>query len=331
MDRQIVYPGQIPLETDLLNTNRNTMLALGKLAAAIFGTGGLVNGLAVAPTSPASLDVSIGAGEIYQLANVDDTAYSSLPADTTDTVVKQGILLQPTTLACPAPSAAGFSIDYLIEAKFEESDTGSVVLPYYNASNPQQAFSGPNNTGAAQAVTRSGTVSLQAKPGIAATTGTQTAPAVDAGYIALAVVTVANGQTTITSGDITAQASSSILPQSMLATLLGAVQLSDFTGSNQALAQNGYQIFPGGLILQWGQATLTSGTVQITLPLAYPNACLIALASEGASNGWGGDVIAYGTRSKSKTGFYIDGRQIAPGGTISSPSGVVADWVSVGS
>lgn len=289
MERQIVYPSQVPLETDLLNTNRNTMLALGKLAAAIFGTGGLVNGLAVAPTSPASLDVSIGAGEIYQLANVDDTAYSSLPADTTDTVVKQGILLQPTTLACPAPSAAGFSIDYLIEAKFEELDTGSVVLPYYNASNPQQAYSGPNNTGAAQAVTRSGIVSLQAKPGIAATTGTQTAPAVDAGYIALAVVTVANGQTTITAGDITAQASSTILPQSMLATLLGAVQLSDFTGTNQLQSDNGYQKLPGGLIFQWATifspANYIGGTLYaFNFPVTFPNNCHAVIASNFGTN-----------------------------------------------
>lgn len=52
---------------------------------------------------------------------------------------------------------------------------------------------------------------LQAKAGIAATRGTQTAPAVDAGYVALAVVTVANGQSTVTSGNIVAVSSGQVL------------------------------------------------------------------------------------------------------------------------
>jgi hypothetical protein len=46
MDRQIIYPGAIPLETDLLNTNRNAMIGLSKLAAAILGTSAFLNGLA---------------------------------------------------------------------------------------------------------------------------------------------------------------------------------------------------------------------------------------------------------------------------------------------
>lgn len=320
MDRQIVYPGQIPLETDLLNTNRNTMIALGKLAAAIFGTGGIVNGLAVGPTSPASLSVSVGAGEIYQLANVDDTAYSSLPADTTDTVVKQGIQLQPATLSCPAPSTSGFSINYLIEAKFQSSDTGSVVLPYYNASNPQQAFSGPNDTGAAQAVTRAGTVSLQAKAGIAATTGTQTTPAVDAGYIALAVVTVANGQATITSGNIVAQ-SANILSSALLSQLSTAVQTSQFTGSNQSLANPGYQKLPGGLILQWGTVT-TNGTTtkSVTFPIAFPNALLADAVVPPDGN------LVAGTGATATTRTYTTKTTAG----AASASGITFNYVAVG-
>jgi hypothetical protein len=44
---------------------------------------------------------------------------------------------------------------------------------------------------------------LQVKAGIAATTGTQTTPAADAGWTGLFVVTVANDATTITSGSAT--------------------------------------------------------------------------------------------------------------------------------
>lgn len=208
MDRVINYPGQIAVETDLLKTNRNTMIAIGKLAGALFGTGGVVNGLAVGPSAPAALSVSVAPGEIYQLENVDSTAYSSLPADTTDSVVKQGIALAAQTLACAAPSTAGYSINYLIQATYQDSDTGAVALPYYNASNPTQAYSGPNNSGTPQATQRSGIVVVNAKAGTAATTGSQVTPTVDSGYIALAVVTVANGQTTITGANITQLAAS---------------------------------------------------------------------------------------------------------------------------
>jgi len=216
LDRQIIYPGQIPLETDQLFQNRATMVALGKMIGAILGTGNVVTGLSVGPNTPAALNVVVAPGEMYSLQNVDGTAYSSLPADTTHTCVKQGLSSDPVIVACPAPVTAGFSINYLIEVTFQEVDGSSVVLPYYNASNPTQAFSGPNNSGAAQSTLRQGKAVVQAKAGIAAATGTQVTPAVDAGFVAIAVVTVANGQTTITAGNIAAVTSNSVLTQSML-------------------------------------------------------------------------------------------------------------------
>ena len=39
MDRNLVYPGSIPLDTDLLSINRNAMIALGYLAQAVLGAG----------------------------------------------------------------------------------------------------------------------------------------------------------------------------------------------------------------------------------------------------------------------------------------------------
>lgn len=202
MDRQLIYPAQVPLETDLLNTNRNILSALGLLTQDVLGTTTLVAGLACTPNSPAALNVVIAPGRIYALQSLDATAYSSLAADTTHQIVKQGILLDAITLACAAPVTAGMSINYLIEATYQDADTTPVTLLYYNASNPAQAYSGPNNSGAAQSTQRKGTVVLQAKAGIAATTGTQVTPTADAGYVGLFVVTVANGQATITSGNI---------------------------------------------------------------------------------------------------------------------------------
>lgn len=204
MDRQLIYPGQIPLETDLLNTNKNVMIALAKTAAAILGTTTQVNGLSVVPTGPASLQVFVNPGEIYSLQNIDNTAYSSIAADTTHSILKQGISLNQVTLSCAAPGTGGQSINYLIEASYQDTDALPVVLPYYNASNPSTAYSGPANAGTTNNTVRQGTISLIAKAGTAAATGSQTTPAVDAGYTALFVVTVANAQTQIIAGNIVA-------------------------------------------------------------------------------------------------------------------------------
>jgi hypothetical protein len=202
MDRQIVYVGQIPQDTDLLLTNKNTMIGLGLLIQAILGTGTVVDGLACTPTGPATLNVVLGQGSIYEQENVDGTAYGSISADTSDQIMKQGILLTAKSLSCPAPSTTGFSINYLIEVAYQDNDTGSTVLPYYNASNPAVAYNGPNNTGVSQNTIRQGELIATVKPGTAATTGTQTTPAADAGYTGLWVVTVAYGQTAINSGNI---------------------------------------------------------------------------------------------------------------------------------
>lgn len=222
MDRQIVYPGAIPLETDLLNTNKNAMIGLAKLSAAVLGTGTFINGLAVTPTAPASLQVSVAPGEIYSLQNIDGTAYSSIAADTTHSILKQGIMLDAATLSCPAPVTSGQSINYLIQVAYQDTDANAVVLPYYNASNPAQAYAGPNNSGTAQNTVRKGVCAVAAKAGIAATTGTQTTPAPDAGYIGAFVVTVAYGQASITAANISTYAGAPFIPAGGL--IVGGLQ-----------------------------------------------------------------------------------------------------------
>ena len=94
MDRTIVYPGSIPLDTDLLQLNRNTMVALGALMKAVLGTATVVDGLVVSPTTPNSLSVSVGPGSITAFAVVDATPFGSLPADG-DGLVKMGVNLEP--------------------------------------------------------------------------------------------------------------------------------------------------------------------------------------------------------------------------------------------
>jgi hypothetical protein len=232
-DRVIVYSGAIPLETDVLRTNKFAMMAVAKLAAAMLGTSTVVNGLACVPTGPAGLTVNVNPGEIYSLVNVDSTAYSSVAADTTHSILKQGVLLDTLNLACNPPGTGGQSINYLIQATYQDSDTDNVALPYYNASNPTQAWSGPNNTGTAQSTTRKGVITINAKAGTAATTGSQTTPAADSGYTGLWVVTVANGQTQILAGNIVQATNAPILP----ADLLHAVQASSLiTGTDTGAA-----------------------------------------------------------------------------------------------
>jgi hypothetical protein len=222
MDRQIVYPGSIPLETDLLNTNKNAMIGLAKLAAAILGTSTFMNGLACTPDSPASLNVKVAPGEIYSLQNIDGTAYSSLAADTTHSILKQGIMLDSVLLSCPTPATNGQSINYLVQVAYQDTDANAVVLPYYNASNPSQAYSGPNNTGSQNYTTRKGVCAVSVKAGVAATTGSQTTPAPDAGYIGAYVVTVTYGQTQILAGNISTYASAPFLPSAGL--VVGGLQ-----------------------------------------------------------------------------------------------------------
>jgi len=57
-------------------------------------------------------------------------------------------------------------------------------------------------------------------------------------------------------------------------------------GSNQSLAgvaSNGYQRFPGGLILQWGHQTVPGNGSTITLPLAFPNTPIMSYACDYGS------------------------------------------------
>ena len=212
MDRQTVYPGAIPLDTDILSMQRNAMVALGYALQACVGTGTVADGLACTPTSPASMTVNVGQGSIIALETIEATAWGSLAADT-NPLVKIGINAEGVTpFTLTAPGTSGQSINYLIEASFLEADATPVTLPYYNASNPAQPYSGPGNTGTAQNTQRTQRAQLQLKAGTAANTGTQTTPAVDAGWVGMWVVTVNYGQVTITSAAIAKHPAAPFVP-----------------------------------------------------------------------------------------------------------------------
>lgn len=229
MRRIETYVGQQVYEWAFSSQAQLTMTAIAKVCAALFGTSGTVNGLACGPTSPATMTVQIGAGEIYQIEPLEATTCGTLPANTANTILKQGIQLGTyTTGTFATPGTSGQSINYLIEAQYQDSDisldptTGNspVVLQFYNSTNPATPWSGPNNSGSTSNTFRDGIVAYQIKAGTAATTGSQTTPSPDTGWIGLWVVTVPFGATSLTSSNIAQYTGSPILPTGVLQSIL---------------------------------------------------------------------------------------------------------------
>ena len=276
MDSQLEYPGQILTDTELLTIQQHSLIGLGWLAQAVLGTSASLTGLACTPTSPASMSVQVGTGAIFALADLADTAYGSLGTDTTSAhqIVKQGLNLSTKTFSCPAPTTTGQSIVYLIQAEYQDYDTNPQVLQYFNSANPSVAFTGPGNTGSAQNTTRQGLCALAVKSGVAATTGSQTAPAADSGYVGLYTITVAYGATTIVSGNIAKLASAPFITNTL-------PQLA-FPGT---LANPGYMKLPGGLLIQWGSGTYSSTLVNYNFPIPFTSAIFsIVSTNNGSSN-----------------------------------------------
>jgi hypothetical protein len=252
------------------------MVALGYMAAAFLGNcvTPQVDGLACTPTSPATLQVNVGVGSLYSAQTVDASAFGDLGTDTTHTIVKQGLLQDPATLTITPPGTVGYSQVFLVQAIFAEVDGGSTVLPYYNAANPSVPFSGPANAGTSNFTVRQGKITVSLKAGTAATTGTQTTPAPDSGYVGLYAITVANGATTITSGNIVALSTAPFIP-TKLPTVPADVQSGKWvyavaTGSanSWAVATNpALAAYAAGRIL-WIKAPATNTSTAVVINIS---------------------------------------------------------------
>lgn len=337
MDRQNVYPGQILPETTLLQMTKDAMIGLAKLSAAVLGTSTTVNGFAVTPTSPASLQVYVAPGEIYSLQNVDNTAFSSLAADTTHQIVKQGISLDQQTLTLSAPTTPGQSINYLIQASYADIDSTPVLLPYYNSANPNSPYSGQGNNGLTQNTVRKGSVVLTAKAGVPATTGSQVTPAPDSGYVGLCVVTVAYGQTQIVAGNISQYSAAPLLPSGLLQSIqTGNVSFGTDTGTANAYVVTctpALQSRTEGQVLRF--KVKTSNTGACTLNDGVGTAPLVGGAHAALQ---GGELVANGDawaqwNSSVGSGSYIllyctGGAQQVPNATQSQHAVALGQFVS---
>ncbi|MBU9629924.1 hypothetical protein KTE60_11575 [Burkholderia multivorans] len=326
MDRQIVYAGQIPLETDLLYTNRNAYTALGMLIQDMFGTNTVFSGLGCVPTSPAGMTVNVNPGRVYSLQQRDPTAYSSLGQDTTNQIMKQGVLLSATNFSCPAPATSGYSINYLISASFLEQDTNAVVLPYYNSANPSQAFSGPpvngQSSGIAQNTTRQDTIQLTLTAGVAAATGSQQTPATPTGQIPLWVVTVAYGQTSITASSISAVAGSPFAPTGGYFQAVGERYSSII---NASASQTLTTAALGALV----NVTATGTTQTLPAASACPNGTSITIVYMQSSGSAtvarnGTDTLSFGQGSSTNS------ITLNPGEEVQFVSNGTNGWVSAG-
>jgi hypothetical protein len=233
MFRAIVYPSSIPQDTDILSTNKHAMIGVGSVLQSAIGSGINVFGLACTPTSPPTLSVNFGQGGIVTPTTIDTTAYGSLGVDT-NFIVKAG-LKQLTNIAISPPSVTGQSQIFLLQVSFQEVDANPIVLPYYNASNPSQGFSGPFGTGTAQNTTRQDLVNVVLKPGTPATSPTPPAP--DTGFTGLYLITLAAGATSIVTGNITRYSGAPFIdyPLSALQYVPGAITaLQSSSGGSQA-------------------------------------------------------------------------------------------------
>lgn len=239
MNRHMVYPGQVPLETDVLNVALDGYLGMGRLAAAVLGSAPVAVGFAVTPTSPPSMTVAVAPGQVYVQAALDEADFSSLGTNALQ-VTKQGVMATPFMPAASqftAPANPGESINYLIQVGFQSVDQGAVVLPYFNSATVGTAWSGPGGNGNAQATVRADLAVISVVAGTAAATGSQQTPSPSAGQLGLYVVTLNHGDSFIGSAAISLYSRESFLghsPEGFSLNGLASLDSPAFTGSPSA-------------------------------------------------------------------------------------------------
>lgn len=98
----------------------------------------------------------------------------------------------------------------------------------------------------------------------------------------------------------------------------------------------GYQVLPGGTIIQWGFGTTgAGGQLPITFPVAFPSVCASVVITEINAVGWGSGTVKeptiYATITPpTRTGFTCIGVRIKPiTGAVTEP-GLGFQWQAVG-
>lgn len=103
-----------------------------------------------------------------------------------------------------------------------------------------------------------------------------------------------------------------------------------FGGANQSLGANGYQMLPGGLIIQWGRASASGVNVStIPYPIAFPNAALVVVATDISSSPLYDDAEVWGinTHLRNASSFEVVMKHI---NATSSTAGNMFNFIAVG-
>lgn len=209
MHRSQIYDQSDVRSYDHLMAWREALFATSSLVAAILGqTTTVVSGLGATATGPTSLVVNIAAGQIYQLAAVDSTAFGDLLADATQ-VLQQGFAPAQTVTLTTTGLSSGKSRWALIQATFSQvddipsDDPNGGLLPFVNPSNPSgPPWSGPGNAGTTLNTRRKGVCTVSVIYGSVANTGTEVPPSASAGAVGLYLIDLAFGQTAVSNGQI---------------------------------------------------------------------------------------------------------------------------------
>ncbi len=239
MDRQIVYPGSIPLDTDLLSLQRNAMVALGYLAQATLGSSTVVDGLACSPTAPASLTVSVGPGSITSLSVIDATP-SARSRPTHRPARQDGHHIRRDDLHAHRPRRIR-PVDQLPGAGKpgrDRREPGRAAL--LQRRQPGPALQRRRRTTAcAQNTQRLQRVQFQLKPSPPANAGAQVTPPVDTGWVGLYVITVNYGQTQITAASIAVYPGAPFIAFKLNTLTPGFSRLAAFPASGSFTVPNG--------------------------------------------------------------------------------------------
>ncbi|MCE2574393.1 hypothetical protein [Komagataeibacter sp. FNDCR2] len=267
MDRQIVYPAQIPLDSDQLNAQRNTLVGIGHLAGLAYGQNTAAAG-GFACTPGGGLTVTLAPGSLLAPGVVDGTAYGTLPASPS-ALVRQYVSRDPVTLDVPGAGAT-----YIVYVTAFTRDTDDTVLPFYNAADPSVTYAGAGNSGQAAPTVRQDL----AQPGVGM--------AVPPGAYPLWMLTIPAGTTTITAD--------------MIAPAAGA-PFYDTIPQLQAAKQDALGFTP---VQQGGGFDQVAGKIYLGRDTTYPGLRYSYLAPDGETVTGGGYLISsYGPESGGAAGY----------------------------
>lgn len=275
MDRQIVYVGAVPLDTDQLLQARNTMIAIGYLAKMVVGDSSIyADGLNCTPGG--GLSVTMAPGSMTMPSTIDAGHFGALPPDS-DPLVKIGINTGYTTVAF---SGSG---SLVVSGCVVETDAGSTAVAYYNVNDPAVTLFGAQGNGVAQA-----TVSQQ-RVAFAVTA----ASALPVGYVPLWQLTVPAGALEITSPMISALANSAFIPVKLPAA--APIMSPAFTGNptaptssaGDATSAIATTAFVAGAVARNRTAWGTAGSYSWTCPSGVSSVSIRAWAAGGSGGGSG--------------------------------------------